>query len=76
MILTKKRIRNINTLKGLISEGDKFFVYVVSGLKKGMTPQIQIIQNPVKYLMPDPPYKKSFSDWKNGVVKVVKCQKV
>lgn len=57
-------------------EGDRFFVYVVSGLRKGLVPKIQILQNPVKYLVPDPPYKKGFSDWKNGVIKIVKCQKV
>jgi len=57
-------------------EKDNYFVYVVSGLKKGDNPTIEIIQNPVKYLMPDPPIQKKFSDWKNGVIKVVKCKKV
>jgi hypothetical protein len=57
-------------------EKDKYFVYVVSGLKEGCTPTIQIIQNPIKYLIPDPPVQQKFSDWKNGVIKVVKCQKV
>ncbi len=57
-------------------EGDRYFVYVVSGLRKGMIPKIQIIQNPIKYLVPDPPIKKSFSDWNGGIARLVKCQKV
>jgi hypothetical protein len=57
-------------------EGDKYFMYIVSGLKLGYTPNIEIIQNPVKYLTLDPPFKKQFSDWKNGVLKTVKLQKI
>lgn len=57
-------------------EKDRYFVYVVSGLKQGRAPALEIIQNPIKYLTPDPPIQKKFSDWKNGVVKVVKCQRV
>jgi len=58
------------------TEKDKYFVYVVSGLKEGSTPTLDLIKNPIKYLMPDPPAQKKFSDWKNGVIKVIKCQKV
>jgi len=57
-------------------EENKYFVYIVSGLREGNNPIIEIIQNPVKYLTPDPPVQKKFSDWKNGVIKVIKCQKV
>lgn len=57
-------------------EKDRYFVCIVSGLKEGSTPILEIIQNPIKYLTPDPPIQKKFSDWKNGVVRVVKCQKV
>lgn len=57
-------------------EKDKYFVYVVSGLREGNNPIIEIIQDPVEYLTPDPPVQKKFSNWKNGVIKVVKCQKV
>jgi len=58
------------------TEKDKYFVYIVSGLKEGSTPMLEIIQNPINYLTPDPPLQKKFSSWKNGVVKVVKCKKV
>ena len=57
-------------------EKEKYFVYVVSRIGRDTGPIIEIIQNPVKYLFPDPPVKKSFSDWKNAVTKVVKSQKV
>ena len=57
-------------------EEDKYFVYVVSGLREGNNPIIEIIQNPCKYLTPDPPVQKKFSNWKNGVIKVIRCQKV
>jgi len=58
------------------AEKDKYFVYVVSGLKEGDKPTLEIIQNPVKYLMPDPPIQKKFSDWKNWIIRVVRCKKV
>ncbi len=57
-------------------EGKKYYVYVVSGLKLDYTPTIHIIRNPVKYLTPDPPLQKKFSDWSNAVINVAKCQKV
>jgi hypothetical protein len=56
-------------------EEDKYFVYVVSGLRLGNNPIVEIIQNPIEYLTPDLPVQKRFSNWKNGVVKVIKCQK-
>lgn len=56
-------------------EKDKYFVYIVSQIRKGNNPIIEIIQNPRKYLTPDPPIKKIFSGWKNGVSKVVKLRK-
>ncbi|HIE14731.1 TPA: DUF3883 domain-containing protein, partial [Candidatus Bathyarchaeota archaeon] len=40
-------------------EKDRYFVYVVSGLKEGHNPTLEIIQNPVKYLTPDPPIQKN-----------------
>jgi hypothetical protein len=57
-------------------EKDRYYVFVVSRLKEGSTPKIEIIQNPVKYLAPDPPADKKFSDWKNGVAKTITSQKV
>ena len=58
------------------AEKDKYFVYIVSGLKEGDKPTLEIMQNPVKYLMADPPIQKKFSDWKNGIIRVVRCKKV
>lgn len=58
------------------SEKDRYFVYIVSGLKKGGNPQLGIIQNPVKYLVPDPAVRKKFSSWKNGVKTIVRLKKV
>jgi len=57
-------------------EGDKYWVYVVSGLKEEASPKIELIQDPVKYLTPDPPIQKCFSDWKNGILKVIRSKKV
>lgn len=57
-------------------ESDRYYVYVVSGLRDGNTPAIELIQNPTKYLIPDPPVQKKFSSWRNGVSRVVKCQKI
>jgi len=57
------------------AEKDRYFVYVVSELREG-PPTLEIIQNPIAYLTPDPPIQKKYSDWKNGVMKVVKFQKV
>lgn len=49
-------------------ECDKYYVYVVSGLKEGFTPKkLFIIQNPTRWLTPDPPIKEEYSDWKNAV---------
>ena len=53
-------------------EKDNYFVYVVSRIRKGNQQVLEIIQNPVKYLTPDPPAKKSFSKWKSGVRQTVK----
>jgi hypothetical protein len=57
-------------------QGDKYYVYVVSGLKLDHMPMIQVIRNPVKYLTPDPPVQKKFSDWSNAIINVTKCRKV
>lgn len=57
-------------------EKDKYFVCIVSRLREGSNPTIEIIQNPVKCLTPDPPIQIKFSDWKNAVTKVIKCQRV
>ena len=57
-------------------EGDKYFVYVVSRIRAGNNPTIEMIKNPKKYLTPEPPEKKIFSEWKNGVVKRIKLKKI
>ena len=60
--------------KKATQEKDNYFVYVVSRMRKGNQPVLEIIQNPVKYLTPDPPAKKSFSKWKSGVRQTVKSK--
>lgn len=57
-------------------ELDRYYVFIVSRLQAESTPIIEIIQNPVKYLTPDPPSEKKFSDWKNGIAIVITSQKV
>jgi len=57
-------------------EGEKYFVYVVSRLKEGNIPVLEIIQDPINYLIPDPPVQKKFSNWKNAVINVIRCQKI
>jgi hypothetical protein len=57
-------------------EEDKYYVFIVSGVKAESTPKIKVIQNPVKYLTPDPPSEKKFSDWKNAVAKTITSEKV
>ena len=52
-----------------------YFVYIVVGLVEGKTPSVQVIQNPIKYLSPDPPIQKKFSRWKNGVRRVITLSK-
>jgi len=52
-------------------EKENYFVYIVSGIMEGNTPVIEIIKDPVKYLTPDPPRRKLFSEWKNGVIQKV-----
>jgi len=55
-------------LKKAKLEGDKYYVYVVTGLKEGdHLKKIFIIQNPVKWLTPDPPVEPEYSDWQAGV---------
>jgi hypothetical protein len=48
-------------------EREKYFVYIVSMLRSENSPIIEIIQNPAEFLMPDPPARKVFSSWHNGV---------
>jgi len=57
-------------------EKDKYFCYITSRLKEGGNPRLEIIQNPVKYLTPNPPIRKKFIDWKNGVNKTVRLKKI
>lgn len=57
-------------------EREKYFVYIVSGLREENIPIIEIIQNPVELLTPDLPAQKKFSNWKNGVKNIVKFRKV
>jgi hypothetical protein len=56
-------------------EKDNYFVYVVSRLKEESGPIIEIIQNPIKYLTPDPPARKVFSAWENGVKNTISLKK-
>ena len=57
-------------------EGDRYYLYIVTGLQENSTPQLSVIQNPVKYLSPDPPIEKKVSDWKNGIQKMIIFRKV
>jgi len=56
-------------------EGDKYYVYVVSGLKEGLQPKIRVIQNPIKSLTPDPPIEAQYSDWKHAVMREIEFGK-
>jgi len=56
-------------------EQDAYYVYVVSRLREGREPIIEVLQNPHKYLTPNPPARKRFSNWMNGVVQVITCRK-
>ncbi|MFC2066845.1 DUF3883 domain-containing protein [Chloroflexota bacterium] len=57
-------------------EQGNYFVYIVSGLRKENFPIIRIIQDPVKYLTYDPPAQKKFSTWQNGIIQIIKCNKI
>lgn len=57
-------------------EKDRYFVYIMSGLRREGTPKLEIIQNPVQYLIPDPPIHKRFKIWKNGIKRIVRLKKV
>jgi len=48
-------------------EQDKYYIYVVTGVKEGSKPKLYIIQNPLKWLTPDPPAEENYSDWKNAI---------
>lgn len=55
-------------MKKARDEGDRYYVYVVTGLKEGdYLKKLYIIQDPAKWLMPDPPVKQEYSDWQGGV---------
>lgn len=56
-------------------EGDKYYVYVVSGLKEGAHPRARVIQNPIKSLTPDQPIEAQYSDWKNAVMREIEFEK-
>jgi len=57
-------------------EGDKYFVHVVTGLREGPHPKkMFIIQNPLKWLTPDPPMEEKYSDWKNAITKEYEFKK-
>ena len=49
-------------------EQDKYYIYVVTSLKEGLTPKLFIIQNPSKWLTANPPVEENYSDWKNAVI--------
>ncbi len=56
-------------------EQNKYYVYIVKGLKEGTTPKIFIIQNPIQLLTPDPPIQKIYSQWKNAVKTEIEFEK-
>ena len=56
-------------------EQDAYYVYVVSRLREGGDPIIEVLQNPCKYLTPNPPARKRFSNWTNGVLQVINWRK-
>lgn len=57
-------------------EGDKYYVYIVAGLKEGVYPKkLFIIQNPFKWLTPDPPIEEEYSEWKNAVKEELELEK-
>ena len=58
------------------NERDKYLVYIVSELGEGGNPKLEIIQNPVQYLVSDPPIHKRFNFWKNGIKRIVRLRKV
>lgn len=55
-------------LKKARIEGNKYYVYVLAGLREGDHPKVlYIIQDPVRWLTPDPPVQQEYSDWNGGV---------
>ena len=56
-------------------EGNKYYVYVVKGLKEGTKPRIYIIHDPIKWLTPDPPIQKRYSEWKKAVKSEIDFEK-
>jgi len=55
-------------LKKAKKEGNKYYVYIVVGLREEVHPKkLILIQNPLKWLTPDPPVEAEYSDWKNAV---------
>lgn len=56
-------------------EQDSYFVYIVSRLREGSDPIIEVVRNPAKYLTLSPPVRKRFSNWSNGVAEVIRCRK-
>ena len=50
------------------TEQDKYYIYIVTSLKEGLTPKLFIIQNPSKWLTANPPVEEDYSDWKNAVI--------
>jgi len=48
-------------------EGDNYYLYIVTGLRAGGTPTLQIIQNPIKYLKPDITSRINISNWVHAV---------
>jgi hypothetical protein len=48
-------------------EQDKYYIYVLAGVIEGSKPKLYIIQNPLKWLTPDPPLDENYSEWKNAV---------
>lgn len=57
-------------------ESDKYYVYIVTVLKEGFYPKkLFIIQNPLKWLTPDPPMEEEYSHWENAVTQAFELEK-
>jgi hypothetical protein len=55
-------------LKKARLESEKYYVYVVTGLKEGdHQKKLYIIQDPIKWLKPDPPVEQEYTNWQGSV---------
>ena len=56
-------------------EGERYYVYIIKGLRKDTMPELFIIQNPLKWLTPEPPIRKEYSHWKTAVKEKIEFAK-